>query len=127
MPLIGLGTSFSDMISNVRSGLTSVTPGSTVLNIVNFEISNVVGPSIFSASTNTTCARSSGVRSSEPKGQPEPTSRSQVMPIFFASSNVTFSASIHSSLSQRSDFLPRSSPVVGNHPQREPYGTSQHQ
>ena len=107
-PSIGSGTSLRASSSNVRPGKGTVTPGSTVLKIAKREISNVVGPSSFCASISTTCARSSPLRNSPPKGQPEPTIRSQVMSSFFASSKVAFSASIHSSLSHVSERLPMS-------------------
>src|SRR5665647_79313 len=62
----------------------------------------------------TTCARSSPLSVSAPKGQPEPTIKSQVISSFLASAKVTCNMLIHSSLNQVRDFFPKSSPVDVN-------------
>ena len=59
-------------------------------------------------------ARSSPSRYSAPKGQPEPTIRSEIISRDLVSSKATLSMSIHSLLSHVKDLIPKSSVSDGN-------------
>ena len=108
--VIGSGTSIIEMSAGFLPGHALLMAGPASRKISSREIDNSAGPLTFRTATTTICDLSSSPVFSEPKGQPEPTIRSQVISSFFASAKTSFSILHHSPLSHSRDVFPRSSP-----------------
>ena len=111
---MGSGARQMETNSGVRRGLTIVTPGSNSLKRWNIEISSGSPAGTSLAYVSSTSALSSLGRLSAPNGHPDPMMRSHRIPSLSASSNTTFSMSIHSSLSHFNGLVSKVSSPAGN-------------